>query len=183
MADVHIDEGGAELLDAVEPLWLALRDHHAAIAPELGPIRDDEDSWAFRRRMYERWLQEADGRILVARENGSLAGYAFLRTNWREGPSWIGRRRALEVETLSVAPTARGTGVGRALLDRARAIHDAEGYEGLWLVAVAANVGALRFYEREGFTPTFITLRDVGRYPADAPSRDDERTRRPSRDD
>lgn len=174
MAEPRLDEGGAELLETIRPLWLALREHHHAVAPQLGAVRTPEASWAFRRGMYERWLAEDEGRILVARdEEGDALGYAFLRTAWHEGPTWDGRHRGLEVETLSVAPAARGAGVGRLLLDRARAIHDAEGYAGLWLIAVVGNDDALRFYEREGLAQTFVIMRDVARYPTTPPSRDD----------
>ena len=68
-----------------------------------------------------------------------------------------------EIETLSVAPEARGTGIGAHLIGLARDEVEQHGYEGLSLVAVAANRDALRFYEREGFAPTFVILRDSRR--------------------
>lgn len=51
-----------------------------------------------------------------------------------------------EVRALYLAPEARGRGVGRALLDRAKA-----GRGRLWLWAFEANVRAVAFYLREGF--------------------------------
>ncbi|MGV6848340.1 MAG: N-acetyltransferase family protein [Marinibacterium sp.] len=50
------------------------------------------------------------------------------------------------IQALYLAPDARGQGVGKALLDRAKTGHDR-----LELWAFQANLGARRFYEREGF--------------------------------
>ena len=41
---VTLTFGGAELVDALEPLWLTLFDHHRTVGP--GPFIDREDSWA-----------------------------------------------------------------------------------------------------------------------------------------
>lgn len=60
-------------IDSLRPLWLALRDHYHAVAPELGPVRSDEDSWARRRADYARWLADEGAFCLVAREGGPMA--------------------------------------------------------------------------------------------------------------
>jgi GNAT superfamily N-acetyltransferase len=51
-----------------------------------------------------------------------------------------------DVMALYLAPEARGRGLGKALLDEAKA-----GRERLFLWAFERNEGALRFYAREGF--------------------------------
>ena len=51
------------------------------------------------------------------------------------------------VEQLYVHPRAWGSGIGGALLDRAKALHP----DGLELWVVQRNERALRFYERRGF--------------------------------
>jgi GNAT superfamily N-acetyltransferase len=53
-----------------------------------------------------------------------------------------------EVPALYLAPAARGRGLGKALLDEAKAAND--GCLGLW--TFQANTGAIRFYSREGFS-------------------------------
>jgi GNAT superfamily N-acetyltransferase len=75
----------------------------------------------------------AGGGVLVA-EGGFLA---------REGE---------EILALYLAPAARGRGVGRALLDAAKA-----GRDRLTLWAFAQNGRALAFYRREGFVEAFRT--------------------------
>ena len=163
--DVEITRGRAELLDAVRPLWLALRTHHGEIAPELGPIRGDEDSWRRRRAQYTAWLAEERNFLLLARRRGRALGYAFARVADHSSPTWDGERTVLDLETLSVLPEARGGGVGARLIALVREEAELRGYDRLTLTAVAANRDALRFYEREGFEPMFVILRDSRRRP------------------
>jgi GNAT superfamily N-acetyltransferase len=159
---ITIVRGRRELLDAPHALWLALRDHHHALAPELGPVRSDDDSWQGRRAQYAGWL-EADDRsfFLVARRDAQTLGYAFVRPTRSTSATWDADHDALELETLSVAPAARGTGIGARLVALVREEVERGGYGGLQVAALAANADALRFYEREGFAPEFIFLRDT----------------------
>ena len=80
-------------------------------------------------------------------------------------PTWDGEHTVLDLETLSVLPEARGGGVGARLLALVREEVALRGYDRLTLTAVAANRDALRFYEREGFAPTFVILQDSRRRP------------------
>ena len=57
----------------------------------------------------------------------------------------------LEVVYLGVAPRARGRGLGRALLERARAEAQRAGAERVALAADAANTPALKLYRSAGF--------------------------------
>jgi GNAT superfamily N-acetyltransferase len=164
VADVEIVRGGAELLDAVRPLWSALREHHGTVVPDRR-LRDEAGSWARRRAQYEEWLAREGAFILLARDAGAVLAYAFVRPESVETTTWTPDVRLLDVETLSVAPEARGRGVGGALLERVREIHDAGDYQGIQLTAVAGNDDAIRFYEREGFAPAYLILEDTTRKP------------------
>lgn len=161
---VEIVRGTVEDLDDLRPLWLALRTHHHEVAPELGPVRDDDDTWSRRRAQYEGWLT-TDPRhlVLIARDDdGRAIGYAFGLVVDADSATWASDGvQVLEVETLSVLPEARGEGVGRRLLQGLRDEVAARGYDRLALTVVAANRDALRFYEREGLTPEFVYLRDT----------------------
>jgi GNAT superfamily N-acetyltransferase len=53
------------------------------------------------------------------------------------------------LDQLFVAPSAQGTGVGRALLDLAKQSLP----DGFWLRTAVANTRARRFYERNGLRP------------------------------
>ena len=57
-----------------------------------------------------------------------------------------------EIDALYLVPHARGRGLGRALLEEAKAAE-----EMLTLWAFQANEGARRFYAREGFVEAFMT--------------------------
>lgn len=85
----------------------------------------------------------AEGRIRVARRKGRVLG--FIATS--QG----------EVECLYLTRGARGDGVGKRLLEDAKARMPG----GFMLWAFAANTGALRFYTREGMVQTDQT--DGGR--------------------
>jgi ribosomal protein S18 acetylase RimI-like enzyme len=163
---VEITRGRDELLDAARPLWLALRDHHHQVAPDLGAPRTDLDSWTRRRAQYAGWLAEDDRCFfLIARRDGHVLAYAFVRPAKSTSSGFDIDHEVLELETLSVSPEARGTGIGARLIALVREEVDRGGYGGLQLVAIAANADAIRFYEREGFTPQFVSLRDSRRRP------------------
>jgi GNAT superfamily N-acetyltransferase len=148
-------------LDRIEPLWNALREHHASVTPELGPPRTREQSWPRRRGQYERWLADPDAFVLLAERGGQAIGYAMV--NVREGsPTWPIGERAGEIETLSVLPGERGQGTGTALLEAVRAELATLGIGELSLHAVATNSEAIRFYERHGFATHALWMRSDG---------------------
>jgi GNAT superfamily N-acetyltransferase len=159
---VEIVRGRVEDLHELRPLWLALRTHHHEVAPDIGPVRGDEDSWRRRRAQYERWLT-TDPRnfVLIARRGGRAIGYAFALIADSSSPTWDGDKVILDVETLVVAPEARGAGVGARLLSLLREEVARRGYDRLTLTVVAGNRDARRFYEREGLEETFVILRDT----------------------
>ncbi len=63
-------------------------------------------------------------------------------------------RPVLEVTYMGVHPTARGRGIGLALLNRARAEAQASGFERLTLAVDSSNSPALRLYQSFGFFET-----------------------------
>ena len=155
---IDITRGRRELLDEIRPLWLALRDHHHEIAPGFGPVRADDDSWERRRAQYERWLADERSYFLLARRDSRAVGYAFVRTEEVESPTWEKEGVSGVLETLSLLPEARGSGLGTRLVALVRDEVARQGYRQLAVTAVAGNRGSIRFYEREGFTPAFLTF-------------------------
>lgn len=80
--------------------------------------------------------------IWVAEEDGAIVGFMGVREH--------------ELTHLYVGPDSRSRGLGRALLERAKALRP----DRLELWVFQANDGARRFYERHGFR--LVELTDGG---------------------
>jgi ribosomal protein S18 acetylase RimI-like enzyme len=147
-------------LDLVEPLWSALREHHTAVAPELGSPRPREESWRRRRAQYEQWLSETGSFLLVAERGEELLGYAMVHL--RIGSStWPLGEQAGEVETLAVLGGERGRGIGTALLRAVREELRSSGVSEISLHVLPGNLASIRFYERHGFSTFGLWLRQA----------------------
>lgn len=152
-------EGTDDDLALIAPLWRAMVEHHRQVAADELPIRDADDAWTMRRREYRTWLDDGSGALLVAGADGADRpdGYAFCRL-LRSGPTFdFGRVRG-EVESLVVAPDARGGGVGTALLEECRRHLRSRGCTHWTVSVMAANAGAVQLYRRAGFRPWLLEL-------------------------
>jgi GNAT superfamily N-acetyltransferase len=151
---------GAEIVDELRPLWLALKHHHAAVLPSEGEPRSDEDGWAIRRGNYREWINEDGAFFTVARTptDGVPVAYAFT-TMLHAGPTWPTPARIGYVESLVVAPTARGTGLGRRMLQAVWDQAETVGATEIRLGVIAANASGRAFYEALGFEPFEVTMR------------------------
>ena len=157
--DVHTVRGTDEDLALIAPLWRAMVEHHRQVAGDELPVRDADDAWTMRRREYRAWLDDGSGALLVAGADGAARpdGYAFCRLV-RSGPTFdFGQARG-EVESLVVAPHARGAGVGTALLEGSRHHLRDRGCTHWTVSVMAANDGAVQLYQRVGFRPWLLEL-------------------------
>ena len=145
-------------LDRIEPLWNALQEHHSRIAPSLAgvsPKRSLTDAWRHRRAKYERWLQDPETFFVIAERAEQPVGYTFV-TIGQSYASWDAGERLAELETLSVLPDHRNEGIGEALLEAVWTHLHQLGVVDMAITTEAANVGSHRFYERHGFTKSFV---------------------------
>ena len=102
---------------------------------------------------------EGRGRILVAEGNGTILGYASLRTCLSsEGEKDEIPYTYSHVDDLAVLASARSKGVGAALLDTCEALARAAGQGWLRLGVLAANERARAFYARQGYGALSLTL-------------------------
>jgi ribosomal protein S18 acetylase RimI-like enzyme len=102
---------------------------------------------------------EGRGRILVAEGNGTILGYASLRTCLSsEGEKDEIPYTYAHVDDLAVLASARSKGVGAALLDSCEELARAAGQGWLRLGVLAANDRARTFYTRQGYGELSLTL-------------------------
>jgi GNAT superfamily N-acetyltransferase len=153
--DLRVRKGGAELIDRLAPLWLALHAHHQSVQPGFAYF-PDERSWPVRRSCYQRWIREDGSFILLAERGGHAVGYAFVEIQAGPDDTWVTGSRIAELQTLCVALAERGHGVGTLLLDAVDAELDRLGVGDLLIGTLAANTGAQRLYERRGLRPVLI---------------------------
>jgi ribosomal protein S18 acetylase RimI-like enzyme len=162
--DFVVRRGGPEDIDALEPLWHALRDHQAAL-PGLPPKRSPAASWARRSGQYREWLAGPDHTLLLAERDGRAIGYAVVAIRPSGATTWDLGSLEAEIETLSVLASERGAGVGRALTEESRRLATEAGAGAITVAVAHTNDDAVRFYEREGFESFYVLL--LKRMPAD----------------
>jgi GNAT superfamily N-acetyltransferase len=87
------------------------------------------------------------GRILVARTGPGTAGEIVGHLQLVDA----GRPGEVELKNMAVREDHQGRGVGARLVGAACALLTAEGTRVLHVATAAADVGNLRFYQRQGF--------------------------------
>jgi ribosomal protein S18 acetylase RimI-like enzyme len=154
--------GSAEDLDLVEPLWVAVHHRHAETMPELAPYVSDDETWRIRRKLYEEVLAKPDTLLLIALVDDAAIGYGLAHVlpvdeTWIPD-TWATGSRIGEIESLSVLPQYRGSGLGSELLSRLEEHLTAQGVDDLMLGVLAGNRDAIRLYERRGYRPTWLYM-------------------------
>jgi ribosomal protein S18 acetylase RimI-like enzyme len=166
---VSIATGGVDRLDDLRPLWLALHEHHRSVS-RLPLVEDDELSWRRRRERYRRWLERGEAFLLIAERQGSApVGYALARLDDEPDDTWSADGAIAELYSLSVAPEARGRGVGTALLDAVDAELEQRGVSALAVAVMVGNDAARRLYERRGLTAGELYLYRFEPWPGATP--------------
>lgn len=147
---VEVEPATTADIDAITELWVRLardqRRHDSAIRAE--PNRD---------RMRETLAAHcAAGGLLVARVNGSLAGFASFSVE--QGTLELDTDRGM-LSNLYVEPPYRDRGVGTALLEAAERTLAEQGADVMVLEVMAANDAARRFYRERGYDPFRVGMR------------------------
>ena len=104
---------------------------------------------ALSREFLSQRLQRDESVIFLAEENGETLGFVqlyplFSSTSPRPGRLWL-------LNDLFVTSAARGRGVGRHLMDRARRLAEETGACGLELATARTNHTAQSLYESLGY--------------------------------
>jgi GNAT superfamily N-acetyltransferase len=83
------------------------------------------------------------GRVLVATSDGEIIGHLQL--------TGTGDPRQVEIKNMAVRETRQGHGIGRRLIQAAVDLAAAEAVTTILVATAAADIGNLRFYQRQGF--------------------------------
>lgn len=138
---------GVHIRDAHAKDWLAV----ATLLAELGrPDVRGTQSETEGRRSYEQYLKRPDAVTLVAEAGGRVVGFVDIEfrnwLNFTTPQAWT--------PDLVVAETARGRGIGGALLDRAEEIAIARKSWSMALESASWRKRAHAFYLSHGWTET-----------------------------
>jgi GNAT superfamily N-acetyltransferase len=155
---MRIVVGGRELIEDLEPLWLALFDHHADVGGGGLPVIDRAKSWPLRRKLYDQLFADPRTFAIAAFRDRRPVGYVVGHVHAGPDDTWPTGDLIGEVETLSVLPSERGQGLGTRLLDLAEARLAELGAACVWIKTINGNDGAHRFYESRGMTPVITTF-------------------------
>jgi GNAT superfamily N-acetyltransferase len=153
-SDMTVRIAGQGEIASVEPLWLALYRHYATILPTLAglPVRSADESWRRRRAMYERWLADDEGFLVIVEIDGHKVAYAAVHIS--AGLSvWETGERVGVWETMSVLPDMVGKGVGNAVVDVVLAELRERGITELMGKTTEGNVGGRDFFMHKGGVP------------------------------
>lgn len=157
-AGLTLHAGGAEVVDELEPLWLALFDHQREVMSVTLPVIDRADSWRRRRQAYSELLTGSDAFVLLVRREGQPIAYAvaYLRPGYDD--TWAASAKIAEVESLAVLASERASGVGTLLLDIIdQHLHEV-GVTDVRLSVIVGNTQALDFYRKRGLVPTLTVM-------------------------
>jgi GNAT superfamily N-acetyltransferase len=83
------------------------------------------------------------GRVLVAVSDGEIIGHLQL--------TGAGDPRQAEIKNMAVRETLQGQGIGRRLIQAAVDLAAAEAVTTILVATATADIGNLRFYQRQGF--------------------------------
>lgn len=144
--------GGAELLDAVGPLWEKLNAHHAERSPHFAS-EHLHMTYAARKAYFQTLAQSAELRVDLAQdsETGRYVGYCVSAVTAEAGV----------IESIFIEADYRGQGIGDALMQRTLAWMDDRHAPIKRVVVAAGNEEAFGFYARYGFHPRRIVLQQV----------------------
>jgi ribosomal protein S18 acetylase RimI-like enzyme len=158
----RVELAGAERVDELRELWLALHHHHRPVIGTLPLVENDELSWQRRRALYLDRLGSGTGFLLLALDQDDIVGYALVCIE--DGPDDtfpLGERYA-ELYSLSVAPKLRGRGIGTRLLDCVDEELAQRSIADLKVAVMTGNMDAERLYERRGLRRAELVLYRFG---------------------
>ena len=109
----------------------------------------DSDDFAI--SFFNEMLADPSVSIFIAEEDGNAVGCIVCKLVERSENSFTFAARVLLVDQISVLPSARGKGVGAALMKRAEELAKALNVQRIQLDSWGFNLNAHEFFEHVGF--------------------------------
>jgi ribosomal protein S18 acetylase RimI-like enzyme len=165
VAEITVVRAGVERLDELVGCWKLLHRHQSSVATAVPglDVLSESDSAVIGGKTYREWLSGPDSFAFFAEEfaffaeeEGRLVGYVV---GFSDEPHFMWSTGLVgHIDSFYVLPELRGCGVGRLLMEAAYAEMRQAGATTVALEMVANNDVARNFYEREGFTTTFVRM-------------------------
>ena len=129
-------------------LCLGVQSLHAKHHPDLFKMPKSND---FAVSFFDEKLADPATGIFIAEENGQALGYVLCKLIERPENLFKFAMRYLDVDQISVRPTAQGQGIGVALIKQAEALARKSNVQRIHLDSWGFNTGAHAFFEKMGF--------------------------------
>jgi len=145
--------GREELLDAIEPLWWQLVEHHK-VRSEHFRYEFEAIDFDIRKQMLNDKVREGKVLVEIAEDYATkkAVGYCISSTN---------RFKQGELESIYVDKEFRSQGIGETLVKRTLSWMEQQGANAKMVVVAVGNEEVLGFYARFGFLPRQILLKQV----------------------
>lgn len=104
---------------------------------------------AFTSSSFDEQLNNPDSEFYYARIDGNVAGY--IKLNFNGAQTEFHDPQALELERIYVFQEYQGRKIGHQLLDFAIQTAISKNFHYIWLGVWEHNLGAIRFYQNQGF--------------------------------
>lgn len=138
--------------EAVKLMKIAIESFVAAFGKQNSqPDMDEYLRQSFSRAQLQKELQNPDSFFYFAEKEEQVTGY--LKINRGKAQTEQFSERAIELERIYVLPKFYGKGIGQQLFRKVLEIAEQEAADMIWLGVWEKNVGAIRFYKRNGFLP------------------------------
>ena len=136
----------------LKKLMVQLQQHHVNLRPDVYKMSED----FFTEDTFDKLLAECNV-LLAVEENGEIAGavsYSIMDMK----ASIIHPFKSLWISDLVIDKNNRGKGIGSMLMDKIKQIAKENNVDRIQLNVNALNSGAIKLYEKLGFTPEMIKM-------------------------
>lgn len=159
MSNCTVRRATCQDAEAIVALWHELMLLHQRLAPLVWTLSDD--AMARYREYLSDNLQDERKRVLVAARNGKVVGYLVAEKGTR--PPALAHSGYGVLGEICVAPSARRTGVGKALVSACLQWFRSEGLTAAQASYASDNPMSVSFWEGLGFRRYQITgIRTLG---------------------